>query len=217
MESQITTNFWGQDSDKAFRYLYDKYASTLRYFSAKYVDDDATIEDVVQDAFLNLWEKRNEFKTESTIKAYLYKIVRSFSVDTIRRRNIANRYAEKIVLEKEDQEFFLENIVESEVFQMIQTVFDELSPSCREVYQLSLHGKSHEEISQLLDISINTVKKHKNNANHYMRERLKHVLSIFLCIFKISYYQGNYISFTLSSFFTPRPLFFTRSHRRPKL
>ena len=107
MESQITTNFWGQDSDKAFRYLYDKYASTLRYFSAKYVDDDATIEDVVQDAFLNLWEKRNEFKTESTIKAYLYKIVRSFSVDTIRRRNIANRYAEKIVLEKEDQEFFI--------------------------------------------------------------------------------------------------------------
>ena len=182
MESQITTNFWGQDSDKAFRYLYDKYASTLRYFSAKYVDDDATIEDVVQDAFLNLWEKRNEFKTESTIKAYLYKIVRSFSVDTIRRRNIANRYAEKIVLEKEDQEFFLENIVESEVFQMIQTVFNELSPSCREVYQLSLHGKSHEEISQLLDISINTVKKHKNNANHYMRERLKHVLSLLLSL-----------------------------------
>ena len=168
MESQITTNFWGQDSDKAFRYLYDKYASTLRYFSAKYVDDDATIEDVVQDAFLNLWEKRNEFKTESTIKAYLYKIVRSFSVDTIRRRNIANRYAE--------------NIVESEVFQMIQTVFNELSPACREVYQLSLHGKSHEEISQLLDISVNTVKKHKNNANHYMRERLKHVLSFLLYI-----------------------------------
>ena len=196
MESQITTNFWGQDSDKAFRYLYDKYASTLRYFSAKYVDDDATIEDVVQDAFLNLWEKRNEFKTESTIKAYLYKIVRSFSVDTIRRRNIANRYAEKIVLEEEDQEFFLENIVESEVFQMIQTVFNELSPSCREVYQLSLHGKSHEEISQLLDISINTVKKHKNNANHYMRERLKHVLSFLFYIWNYIYWekQGNNIN-----------------------
>ena len=196
MESQLTTDFWGQDSDKAFRYLYDKYASTLRYFSAKYVDDDATIEDVVQDAFLNLWEKRNEFKTESTIKAYLYKIVRSFSVDTIRRRNIANRYAEKIVLEKEDQEFFLENIVESEVFQMIQTVFDELSPSCREVYQLSLHGKSHEEISQLLDISINTVKKHKNNANHYMRERLKHVLSFLFYIWNYIYWekQGNNIN-----------------------
>lgn len=65
MESQITTNFWGQDSDKAFRYLYDKYASTLRYFSAKYVDDDATIEDVVQDAFLNLWEKEMNLKQKA--------------------------------------------------------------------------------------------------------------------------------------------------------
>ena len=46
MESQITTNFWGQDSDKAFRYLYDKYASTLRYFSAKYVDDDVLVENL---------------------------------------------------------------------------------------------------------------------------------------------------------------------------
>lgn len=183
MERQLTTDyFWDQDNNQAFRYLYDKYAATLRYFAAKYVDDDDTIEDVIQDAFLNLWEKRNEFKTENTIKAYLYKIVRSFSVDTIRRRNIANRYAEKIILEKDDQEFFLENIVESEVFQMIQAVFNELSPACREVYQLSLHGKSHEEISQLLNISVNTVKKHKNNANHYMRERLKHVLSFLLYI-----------------------------------
>lgn len=180
MEDSLIINLLNQDSDKIFRYLYNKYAATLRYFAAKYVNDDATIEDVIQDAFLNLWEKRNEFKTESAIKAYLYKIVRSFSVDAIRRRNIANRYAERITLEEEEQEFFLENIVEAEVFQMIQIVFNELSPACREVYQLSLNGKSHEEISHLLNISVNTVKKHKNNANHYMREKLKHILSVFL-------------------------------------
>mgnify|MGYP000438159407 CR=1 FL=1 len=92
MESQITTNFWGQDSDKAFRYLYDKYASTLRYFSAKYVDDDATIEDVVQDAFLNLWEKRNEFKTESTIKASSQK-----HCESICRKNCSRKRRPRIL------------------------------------------------------------------------------------------------------------------------
>lgn len=167
---------------ESFHYLYDKYAATLRYFAAKYVDDDAIIEDIVQDAFLYLWEKREEFKIENTIKAYLYKVVRSLAVDTIRRKNIADKHAERIVQETEDHEFFLESIIESEVFQMIQTVFNELSPSCREVYQLSLQGKSHEEISQLLNISVNTVKKHKNNANHYMRERLQHMLSILLWV-----------------------------------
>ncbi|MDY5012471.1 MAG: sigma factor-like helix-turn-helix DNA-binding protein [Butyricimonas virosa] len=46
------------------------------------------------------------------------------------------------------------------------------------MYLLSLQGKSHEEISLQMNITINTVKKHKNNANHYMRERLKYLLSI---------------------------------------
>lgn len=180
MERYPANDFWEQDNDKAFLYLYKKYAATLRYFSSKYVDNDIQIEDVIQDAFLNLWEKRYNFKTESTIKAYLYKIVRSYSIDTIRSSGIADRYAQKIVWEQEEHESFLENIIESETFQMIQSVFNELTPACKEVYQLSLHGKSHEEISRTLDISINTVKKHKNNANHYMRERLKYLLSILL-------------------------------------
>lgn len=182
MEESLVISLLDQDNDKAFRYLYNKYTATLRYFAAKYIDDDATIEDVIQDAFLNLWEKRHEFKNENAIKAYLYKLVRSFSIDTIRRENIAHRYAERITQEEEEQEVFLENIIESEVFQLLQTVFNELSPACKEVYQLSLNGKSHEEIAQLLNITINTVKKHKNNANHYMRERLKHVLSVLLWI-----------------------------------
>ncbi|WP_303180170.1 RNA polymerase sigma-70 factor [uncultured Butyricimonas sp.] len=182
MREEFNINTLDLNNDKAFHYLYTKYAATLRYFAAKYIEDDTIVEDVIQDAFLNLWEKRQEFKTENTIKAYLYKIVRSFSVDTIRRRNIANRYAERVIREEEDYDFFLENIIESEVFQMIQTVFNQLSPACREVYQLSLQGKSHEEISHLLNITTNTIKKHKNNANHYMREQLKHILSILLYI-----------------------------------
>ena len=182
MGSQPITSFWGQDENKVFRYLYNKYAATLRYFSAKYLDNDDTIEDVIQDAFVNLWEKRDECTSENAIKAYLYKTVRSLSVDVIRRKDIVNRYAKKIIMEEDDREFFLENIIESEVFQMIQTVFNELTPACKEVYQLSLQGKSHEEISRLLNISVNTVKKHKNNANHYMRQRLKHVLAFLVYI-----------------------------------
>ena len=54
-----------------------------------------------------------------------------------------------------------------------RNIFDELPPACKEVYQLSLEGKKHEEIAKQLHISINTVKKYKNNANHYMRNRIK--------------------------------------------
>ena len=141
MEDYLSADFWGQDSKKAFRYLYDKYTATLRYFASRYLEDDAVIEDVVQDAFLNLWEKRGTFQAENAVKAYLYKVVRSLSVDAIRRRRVIDRYNDYAIREEEDQEFFLENILESEVFLLVQSVFDELSPACREVYQLSLNGK----------------------------------------------------------------------------
>ena len=87
-----------------------------------------------------------------------------------------------MIQEGDDSESFLDQILESEIFQALLSVFDELSPACKEVYQMSLDGNSHEEIARKLNISVNTVKKHKNNANHYMKERLKNVLSILLWI-----------------------------------
>lgn len=44
MEDYLSADFWGQDSKKAFRYLYDKYTATLRYFASRYLEDDAVIE-----------------------------------------------------------------------------------------------------------------------------------------------------------------------------
>ena len=55
-------------------------------------------------------------------------------------------------------------------------VFEELPDACRKVYLRSLEGKSHQEISEELNIAINTIKKHKNNANHYLRVRLEKLL-----------------------------------------
>ena len=57
-------------------------------------------------------------------------------------------------------------------------VFEELSPASREVYMKSLEGKSHKEIAEELNIAVNTIKKHKNNANHYLRSRLEKLICL---------------------------------------
>ena len=166
-ELDIIIDF-SQGDEKAFRVLYDKYAVALRYFAAKYLNEDTMIDDVVQDAFVDLWEKRADFRGEYAVKAYLYKAVRNDCLNLMRHQQVEDKYARRVVTEGED----------SESFQTLSDVFNELPPACKEVYQMSLDGKSHEEIAQTLNISVNTVKKHKNNANHYMRERLKNVLSL---------------------------------------
>jgi len=55
-----------------------------------------------------------------------------------------------------------------------------LPDASRRVYAACLNGKSYKEIAEEFNISINTVKKHINNANHYMRKRLKDFLLFIL-------------------------------------
>ena len=165
---------FARGGESAFRVLYDRYAVALRYFAAKYLNEDTMIDDVVQDAFVDLWEKRADFRGEYAVKAYLYKAVRNDCLNLMRHQQVEDKYARRVVMEGEDSESFLDRILESEIFQTLSDVFNELPPACKEVYQMSLDGKSHEEIAQTLNISVNTVKKHKNN----MRERLKNVLSL---------------------------------------
>ena len=179
MQDNLIINLLGKDQEKSFRYLYEKYVVQLRYFAAKYIDDKMAVADIVQDAFVRLWEKKSQFQDENAIKAFLYRVVQNACIDLIRHHEAARNYTKHVMAENAEDSF-LDNILETEIFQALRTVFNELPPACKEVYLLSLNGKSHEQISQQLDISINTVKKHKNNANHYMRERLNHLLQIIL-------------------------------------
>ena len=162
--------------ERVFQGIYEQYAPALRFFAFKYLADKESVDDVVQDAFVALWEKRADFTVENAIKAYLYRVVQRTCLNVLRHQKAKERYVG--AFQPEEDPSFLDNVLETEVFQAVRGVFEELTPACKAVYKMSLEGMSHEEISEKLQITVNTVKKHKNNANHYMRERLKHVLEM---------------------------------------
>ena len=116
--------------------------------------------------------ERADFRGEYAVKAYLYKAVRNDCLNLMRHQQVEDKYARRVVMRGGFRIIFGSDSGIGD-FQTLSDVFNELPPACKEVYQMSLDGKSHEEIAQTLNISVNTVKKHKNNANHYMRERLK--------------------------------------------
>lgn len=160
--------------EDAFRSIYDSYAAGLRYFATRYITDLYQVDDLVQEAFVLLWNKRRDFASEAAMRAYLYRSVQSACLNILRHRKVVDNYAASY---RPDDEIstFLDNVFEAEVFQQVAEVFQELSPATKKVYELSLEGMRHDEISQMLDISVNTIKKHKNTANHYMKRRLKNV------------------------------------------
>ena len=169
---------FARGEEGAFRLLYERHRVGLRYFVAGYLGDDEGVEDVVQDAFVALWEKRADFREERAVKAYLYRAARNDCLNLKRRERARAAYARHVEAEGEAEESFLDRVMEAEVFDALRGVFEALTPAQREVYRLSLEGLSQEEIAERLNITVNTVKKHKNNANHFMRERMKGVLAL---------------------------------------
>ena len=95
MLNNLIINPLDKDQEKSFRYIYEKYVVPLRYFAAKYIEDKMTIADVVQDAFVRLWEKRSQFQEETTIKAFLYRVVQNACIDIVRHHEAARNYTKQ--------------------------------------------------------------------------------------------------------------------------
>lgn len=171
-----TIRLFGLGDEQAFRAIYDKYALALRYFACKYLEDDQAVDDVVQDAFVSLWNKRGHFAHEHPMKAYLYNVIRNACLNIIRRRKVESKYLN--AHREDDTSTFLDDVLEAEIFQVVSQAFGTLSPAAKRVYELSMEGKNQYEIADILDISVNTVKKHKANARVFMRRQMKEVLSL---------------------------------------
>ena len=109
------------------------------------------------------------------LKTYLYRVVRNHCLTFIRDAQRKEKRMEGFEVE-ETEESFVYQMIEAEIYALINDIFEELPDACKNVYIKSLEGKSHKEIADELHIAITTIKKHKTNANNYLRKRLKDLL-----------------------------------------
>ena len=130
MQNSFVSHLPDKDKEKTFRYLYEKYVVPLRYFAIKYINNQSIISDIVQDAFVRLWEKILQFKDENEAKAFLYKVVQNACIDLIRHQEVAQKYVKHVISENTEEKSFLDNMLESEIFQALRTVFND-TPICR--------------------------------------------------------------------------------------
>ncbi len=156
-----------------FQQYYIRMFPELKYFTGKYIENEETVSDMIQDLWLKLWEQKITFPGEPALKAYLYRTLHNEALNYLRMQmRMHGRY--QIVEDwNEEEPDMLNRMIEAELYAMLNETFSRLTPACKRVYLESLKGKSQKEIAESLNISVNTVKKHINNANHYMKEQLK--------------------------------------------
>jgi len=180
-ESEIIFDGVLSGESRVINFLYDKYALQLRYFAYKYLNDNSEVDDILQEAFVSLWENRKRIISEPMAKGFLYKYIRNEAVTRLRKRNVKNRF-EKLYRQDEPEEPFLRNIIEAEVLHNLAQAIGNLPSSCREICLMSLKGMKLQEISEKLNISINTVKKQKSISNARIRKIMEELFLLLISV-----------------------------------
>lgn len=156
--------------EKAFQALFIDYYPALISFGMKYVGVKETVEDLVQDVFVRLWEQRESLVKIDDLSAYLYQMVRFKCFNHLRdekaRSEALQSYAEGLSTEE------MHEYIKEESFRLAMQALEELPPTSRAVFSLALDGHSAKEIADRLHIAVETVKKHKQIARRLLKEKL---------------------------------------------
>ena len=154
----------------SFKRFFESFYPSLCLFANKYLKDTDASLDIVQDAFVHIWNIRKDVHSIDAAKSYLFKYVKNRSLNYLRDQEQRKR----INFEQLDSEFFFrDNLIEEETYQKIYEAVRNLPPQGQRVIELSLDGLKNQEIADDLNISVNTVKTIKLRAFTGMREELK--------------------------------------------
>jgi RNA polymerase sigma-70 factor (ECF subfamily) len=136
-------------------------------------DGEAT-EDIIQDIFISLWDKRNTLQLKGSMSSYLYTAVRYRFFDLVSRQKIRNDYVAHFQQYIDTHDSPTESYInEKELVELIEREISKLPEKMQEIFRLSRYeGLSHREIAQQLDISEKTVRNQINNALKILRKRL---------------------------------------------
>lgn len=171
-------------SEEAFEELFLTYYAPLCTFVWRYVRSDHIAEELVQDVFANIWEKKEMLDPKGTIKAYLYQSVKNNALDYIKHQKVVNQYLDERA-QTEKRTIHQESIQppETEFVKAARQAVEELPERAREVYKLHRKdGLTYREIAEVMEISPKTVESQMSRALNILRSRLSRYLPLLAAV-----------------------------------
>ncbi len=181
-EQQEWIYLFCKGDEAAYEYFFEEYYSLLGAFAMKYVKEKEIAEDIVHDVILELYSRKLQFTNIGALKSYLYLSIKNKSLNYIRSVHAKENYLQDWVEQKKEN-FFLNNMIEEEVFYRLRKAIRELPDKVREIYELSLLGSSYEEIAQQLSLSVDSVKAYKKRGKLILRKKLKGLMYLWILLF----------------------------------
>lgn len=167
----------------AFDAVFRRWYEPLCRYACRLVNGDMDeAEDLVQQAFVKLWEYRTKLNVSWSLKAYLYKTVHNACLNRLRAQRVRSNYLEQVAQEPDTMQTAPEDTA-PELRARFQKAMEALPPQCRHIFELSrFEALKYREIADQLGISIKTVETQMGKALRVLREQLADYLVTYLGI-----------------------------------
>jgi len=172
---------------EAFRVLFERYAPKIYNFALSYLRNEQEAEEMVQDVFLKIWEKRKHLDKSKNIKSFIFKIAVNSIYDLIRRKNIEGAFRDFI---RDNHEEGLEStwhtVIFEEMLANINELVKEMPAQQQRIFRLSrIDGMPNDIIAEKLNLSKRTVENQLYRAlaflkKHFNRESVYAILFFYL-------------------------------------
>jgi RNA polymerase sigma-70 factor, ECF subfamily len=170
---------------KAFEHLFKTYYASLSHYACAYVHDQDEAEEIVQDIFVKIWEKKEEITIVTSLKSYLYQAVKNKCLNYIRNKKTQHTHLTIIDRPEFENPQTIGEINASELNDKLYEALEELPPKCKQIFQMSrLDGMKHKEIADKLELKVKTIENQIGIALKILRSHLTEFLHslVFLLI-----------------------------------
>lgn len=158
-----------QNDIKAFDELYWKYQKAVYQNVLKLTKDNALAEDIVQEVFISLWEKRHTIDTSRSVSGWLFVSSYNRSVNALKKK--LHESLTPVQIDQISDEPGIESRLEDAQINLLEKAIKELPPQKRRVFELcKLQGKTYEEAARQMNISKHTVKEYLSAAVSFIKE-----------------------------------------------
>lgn len=168
-EDKLLLTLLKKGSRDAFNALFEKYSPKLYFFCLKSFQNKVDAEEIVQDAFMKIWETRSRIDENQHFNTYLIAIAKHIIYDFLKHKVVERKYSDYI-LQSSDGSYNIEQEVALKDFkQYMLGSIEQLPAQQKEILLLKSKGYDNDEIAQQLNLSKRTIETHINRAFKFLR------------------------------------------------
>jgi len=167
----------------AFEDIFKSHFKRLHAYACTIVKDEATAEELVQQVFYKLWEKKDRITVQQSVTAYLYRSVYHESINHLRHYKVRSAYQSHAARQAPHHDSASSRATMRELEQRLGAALQALPQQCRTIFQMSrFEEMKYREIAGQLGLSVKTVENQMGKALRLLRVKLADFLPALLSL-----------------------------------